>query len=171
MISASLAPAAPGPAGVPGIYSHLRGGPVLEAPWNGFWSYGAAYYVYQERHRQDVLLCLTGREPPADRLRFRNATAASPEAVLGSRARYLVVHEDLPAETAALAAHSWPFLRDFERAHADQARAQARHLLRDLRATWGEPDFTGPGVAAWDLARIRAGHPRADAVAGSPMLP
>ena len=133
----------------------------MEFPWNGFWAYGVPYYVYQAVHGRELVMGLTAAEPKAEQLRFRNLSAPTPEAFLSSRARFLIVHENVPAETEALRAHAWPFIRDFSPKAAVQARSWARQMSQALRSTWGEPDFVDGDRIAWDLDRVRrsAGPP------------
>jgi Dolichyl-phosphate-mannose-protein mannosyltransferase len=152
-------PAQVAAADVPRLYRELPsrgGGAVLEAPWFPWWAYTRAYYLYQETHGQEVLLSLVRPMPGEGRLAFRNMPRAEPEGFLASRARWLVVHTDLPAEEDRVTPHCWPIVDDFKPQHRRQLLRAGREMADGLTALWGEPDVREGGLLAWDLARVRS---------------
>lgn len=155
-------PARISPEAVPRFYRRLsqdtasrQEEPILEHPWFPWWAYTRAYYLYQETHGREVVLSLARPLHGAARLRFRNMVRPRPEELLASRARYLVVHTDLPAEEERVVPHCWPMVEDFKPQHRKQILWAGRSMARRLTQAWGEPDFREPGLLAWDLDRIR----------------
>ena len=147
---------------VPRFYREVQargGGPVLEAPWFPWWAYTRTYYLYQEVHRQDVLLALARPMQGESRLDFRNMPRATPGDFLASRARWLVVHTDLPAEEDRVTPHCWPIVDDFKPQHRLQLQRAGRQKAASLTALWGEPDVREEEMLVWDLDRVRKAHP------------
>jgi hypothetical protein len=147
-------------AAVPAFYRDVlrrqRHAPVLEYPWLTWWAHTRAYYVYQELHGQDVLLAPVVQQlPDAAKLSFRNMPPPDPAAFLASRARYLAVHEDPVAEEEQVIPHCWPLVAELGPGQRWTLRHAARAMERELTATWGEPDYREPGLAVWDLERVR----------------
>jgi len=154
--------AAAAPADVPQFYREVQargGGPILEVPWFPWWAYTRAYYLYQEVHRQDVLLALVRPMQGEDRLAFRNMPRADPDDFLASRARWLVVHTDLPAEEDRVTPHCWPIVDDFKPQHRRQLQNAGRQKAAGLTALWGEPDIREDNILVWDLDKVRKAHP------------
>lgn len=157
-------PARIAPEAVPRFYKQVAAGQpgatVLEHPWFPWWSYTKVYYLYQEAHGQDVVLSSIRPIPGAERVRFRNMVRPHAEDFLASRARYLVVHTDLPAEEARALPHCWPTVDHVLPQHQHEILQSGRRMARRLTDTWGEPDFSEQGILVWDLDRIRSRKPR-----------
>ena len=151
------------PDAVPRFYGQVLAGqpgaPVLEHPWFPWWSYTRAYYLYQQAHGQEVVLSSIRPIPGAAQVQFRHIVRPYPADFLASRARYLVVHTDLPAEEARVAPHCWPTIARVHPEHMEELRQSGRRMARRLTGTWGEPDFSEPGILVWDLERIRSKRP------------
>ena len=151
-------------AAVPGFYREVAaaGGraPVLEFPWFSWWAYSRVFYLYQDVHEQDVLVALARPLPHEGRLRLRNMPRADPPAFLASRARWLVVHTDLPAEEARAIPHCWPIVSDFNPRHLREIERAGREMGEGLTALWGAPDRRQDGLLVWDLDRVRRAGPR-----------
>lgn len=144
---------------VPAVYRTvlpaLDGGAVLEYPWNGVWQVARAFRAYQERHGRDVLVGTIDPGLRDPRLALRNAVPGTPEGFLASRARYLVVHLDYPAEERRVeepAGARWP---DFRPPAAARLRHLGRRTGRLLEKGWGPPDYRDGQVLLWDLERVR----------------
>jgi hypothetical protein len=155
-------PARLAPSAVPPFYREVRargGGPVLEVPWFPWWAYTRVYYLYQEIHGQDVLLTQVRPMQGESRLAFRNMPRATPGDFLESRARWLVVHTDLPAEEDRVTPHCWPIVDDFKPQHRLQLQRAGRQRAASLTALWGEPDVREEEMLVWDLDRVRKTHP------------
>jgi hypothetical protein len=146
-------------ADVPRFYREVAArpdsGPVLEFPWFTWWSYTRTFYLYQEVHRQDVIVGLSRPFPGARRLRFRNMVFPDPEDFLASRARWVVVHTDLPAEEDRVTPHGWQMVGALKPQHRRELLRSGRGMAAWLTASWGEPDVREGGLLAWDLARVR----------------
>ncbi|HVT57807.1 MAG TPA: glycosyltransferase family 39 protein [Thermoanaerobaculia bacterium] len=144
---------------------HEHDAPVLEYPWFPWWAYTQAFYVYQDVHRQDVLVASVRPIARQRQLDFRNMPPeASPEGFLASRARYLAVHLDLVAEQARITPHCWSALAGAPGEPGDviplvrrALQGGGRRMAGALAALWGPPDYEEPGLLVWDLERIRRG--------------
>lgn len=156
-------PGRTGPASVPGFYRQVvagqQGATVLEHPWFPWWAYTRAYYLYQEVHGQEVVLSSIRPLPGAAQVQFRNMVRPYPADFLASRARYLVVHTDLPTEEARVVPHCWPTIASINPEHMEELRQAGQRMARRLTRTWGEPDFSERGILVWDLERIRSRKP------------
>jgi Dolichyl-phosphate-mannose-protein mannosyltransferase len=151
-------PARIGAADVPRFYREVRargGGPVLELPWFPWWAFTRVYYLDQEVHGQEVLLALARPIRGEGRLAFRNMPRATPEDFLASRARWLVVHTDLPAEEDRVTPHCWPIADELQPRQRRQLLRAGQEKADGLTALWGEPDVREGGLLAWDLERVR----------------
>jgi len=142
---------------VPAFYLELatrEPGALLEAPFPNLWNNGTLFPLYQEHHRREVLVS------PAEawlfqpgRTRWRNLVPMEREAILASRARYLVLHPRLLEEEARCqaAAHIPPVL---EREALPVPSLDPALIERALRL-WGEPIYRDEWILAWDLERVR----------------
>jgi uncharacterized membrane protein len=137
--------------------AHTRGAaPVLEYPWIPLWEFTRALNAYQEIHGQDVVVASPRDSLWSDSLNFRNMVSPDPDDLLGSRARYLVVHRNLSAEELSLS--DTPFAESDPELFArvmPEFKGAARALARDLKRLWGPPDFRDETVQVWDLRRVR----------------
>ena len=160
-------PALP-PSAVPAVYHQIAAdtapGAVLEAPMSIVWRWSRTPYLYQLVHRRPVLGVVGDPAFLLDpRLDLQNLLPAEPDALLASRARYLVVHQDLLAEEAAVPASRW--LRARLRRGQEipgpwaELRSEAQTLTRRLRRQWGPPDVADERIRMWDLDRVRAQVP------------
>jgi hypothetical protein len=150
-------------ADVPRFYREVAirpdSGPVLEFPWFTWWAYTRTFYLYQEVHRQDVILGLSRPFAGARSLRFRNMAFPDPEDFLASRARWAVVHTDLPAEEDRVTPHGWQMVGALKPQHRRELLRSGRGMAAWLTASWGRPDVREGGLLAWDLARVRGASP------------
>ncbi len=146
---------------IPDFYRRLAtsaaAGPVLEVPWLPVWRMNRAFYLYQEIHRQDVVVASPRIQLWDPRLSFRNMVPLLPERLLASRVRYLVVHRDLSLEESRVRDRT-PRPRSglvevFHGVLAENAHATGRLLKR----RWGDPDYADESIQVWDLARLRRG--------------
>jgi hypothetical protein len=142
-----------GPRKLPPFYRDLATagdtGEVLECPWVPVWSVNRSFYLYQEAHGRKVVVAPARGLLIDPRLVFRNMVPGTPEGMLASRARWLVVHRNLYAEEQRLG----PVLADTQLRRL--LRFVPRRLIRELTAQWGPPDVTDPRLVVWDLARVR----------------
>lgn len=145
-------PAAP----IPVAYGKLGSGVILEAPWIPVWRVSRAVALYQETHGHEVVAGSPEAFLTDPRLAFRNLVAATPEAFLASRARWLVVHRDLSAEEEAIPDTLWPPRMGVGRRFREIFQSEGRRLPRLLRRAWGAPDFADDRAVVWDLDRVRA---------------
>jgi hypothetical protein len=122
---------------------------VLECPWVPVWSVNRAFYLYQEAHGRKVVVAPARGLLIDPRLVFRNMVPGTPEGMLASRARWLVVHRNLFAEEQRLG----PVVADTQLRRL--LRFVPRRLARELTAQWGPPDVVDPRILVWDLARVR----------------
>jgi hypothetical protein len=154
-----FAPLAPLPADtVPAIYLRLPPGPVVEAPWPSAWGFCRSFSVYQQIHRQRVLVSAPFDIPRVPGLRLRNEVPPEPQALLASPARTVIVHlrlaweEDRVGALVERSAHPW--LQKLRRLY----RKAGEGLAAQLTSEWGPPDFADGSVQAWDLDRVRGGR-------------
>jgi hypothetical protein len=173
---------------VPEVYPRLGPGVILEAPWIPVWRVSRSVALYQDAHGREVVTASPEPLLADPRLAFRNLVPLTPEAFLGSRARWLVVHRDLAAEEEAIPDPLWPRRMGVGRRFREVFQSEGRRLPRLLRRTWGKPDFADDEVVIWDLDRVRDSPgrpgispepgkygrgtaPRSVAAGGSPQLP
>ncbi|HZM00763.1 MAG TPA: glycosyltransferase family 39 protein [Planctomycetota bacterium] len=132
-------------------------GPIVEGPWPTSWKYGRTLLVDERLHGQRVIAAPYDETLADPRLRFRNALA-TPDAMLASEARWVVIHRDLAAEELQLpdaqAARGRYAVRAAQ--EAERQRAWAAQMLRLLPARWGAPVFEDERIAVWDLEAVRA---------------
>lgn|GEM_PF-2445901 len=156
-------------ADVPAVYRRAAGepGPVLEYPWPTIWKLGRVFYAYQAVHGQEVLVATPDPLLADARLALGALVRPSPDDVLASRARYVVVHRDLEAETARLAGARRDWDADAAPALAELRQA-ARAMAGALEARLGPPHHADAFVSAWDLDAARGGARRAAATPPAP---
>jgi hypothetical protein len=144
---------------VPRLYAEVIArepeAPVVEYPWHRWWTYTRAVYVYQRAHGRDVVVAPWRPFPGEERLRFRNTAFPTPEAILDSRGRWLVVHTDLPAEEDRVDGHCWAIRDDLQPHVAARLERRGRRVARQLEARWGPPDHREGTLLVWDLERLR----------------
>ncbi len=161
MVAFALPRAVAPPGAVPRPYLALGGPPgtaVIELPWPPVWDFGRSFYVYQEVHGLRVLVAAPGGALLAGRLRWRNQVEAAPAALLGSGARYVVVHRHLAVEENRLTLPAGPPAPRHMPAAAAAALAAAGNAADSLLASaWGPPAYADADVAVWDLAKLRRG--------------
>jgi hypothetical protein len=143
------------PSALPEVYTRLPAGPILETPFAPQWERSRAYYSYQRLHRHPVAVVTLHGYPHRRPLRFRNALPASPDAILASRARSLIVHLAPAAEERHHVTPAHPtavYPLRLRRQHARDALA----LTTELTALWGPPHHGIGNTVAWELDRVRA---------------
>jgi hypothetical protein len=138
-------------------YRAAGGGALVELPWPPVWDFGRAFYAYQEVHGLPVLVA----PPPGilddPRLRLRNWVEASPEALAGSGARWVIVHLRLGAEEDRLrGSPGRPMPARLRELYAREGQRMAALLS----AGWGPPTCgdASAAVVAWDLSRRASGR-------------
>jgi hypothetical protein len=144
---------------VPRIYRRLADelppGAVIEALWPSGWA-PRTPAIYQQIHGREVLLAVTDVAARVPNARWRNLLAPTPQAILASRARYLVLHRDPLREEAQVRrggmADPGVFPEGYRQVLADLPR-----LVRSLRRALGRPLLDDEAVVVWDLyeARLR----------------
>jgi hypothetical protein len=139
---------------IPAFYRNAEGeGALLEFPWHPMWQRGRLFYVYQEVHGRSVVVSPIMWSLQDERLRFRNMCRADPQAFLESRARYVVVHLDLPKESKRLAGGlHMPFAPRETLALQEEAARMANRLRKE----WGAPLFEDEAILVWDMNEVRA---------------
>ena len=147
------------PQQIPRFYRRLArspgAGPVIEYPWVPVWRASRSFYVYQEVHRQEVIVAPVRPVLTDPRLAFRNMVAGTPEGFLASRARWVVIHYDLEAEEERLPEPvSLPQPQAVSLFHRLFASAGPMTRTR-LRRLWGKPDYADRRIFVWDLERVR----------------
>jgi hypothetical protein len=144
----------------PAVYDWLRDeappGPVVEYPWFSFWSYNRTFALYQLIHRREVVVAAIESDFWHERLGFRNMVGPHPERLLGSRARYVLVHRDMAAEEDRVVIPE-PSTRHTRLPRRARRVLDARKgLIGLLNRGWGSPVYSDPQVAVWDLDAIRS---------------
>jgi hypothetical protein len=135
---------------------------LIEFPWDAT-SASRAVLSLQQHHRQAVIAAPPGLEvlgSPEFRLRW--LIAPTPESFLASRARYVVVHRNLPGEERLLSSNACIDGPDSTlgwapgRGRNAKLRLAARAMEQELRTRWGAPAFADDLILAWDLDRLRS---------------
>jgi hypothetical protein len=140
---------------VPAVYRHLPSGPVLEAPWPTVWDFCRSFYVYQEIHRQRVLVSAPRDLPRDPRISLRNEAPPEPAAFLASPARTLIVHLRLPWEEDRIIEPPERPARPMRPGLRQALRHDGEELAARLTREWGPPDSADATVQVWDLERVR----------------
>lgn len=135
------------------------GGGVLEVPFEPNWEYALGAFAAQALHGRELWVA-THRDGlfvrPSRWMRFLPLERS---ALIGSPARWLVVHRDYFEESwshiVAVDDPDWLAAphRYLVRKYGDRARA----LAAELHAAWGPPVYADPRVEVWDLDAVRAG--------------
>jgi hypothetical protein len=144
------------PGGPPAVYRWLSTrapGPVVELPWHS-WRYDRALPLYQLAHRRRVVVTALGAPFSDPRIAFRNMVPTDAGALLGSDARWLVVHRALVAEESRIG----PIPDDGGVRRA--LREYALGVTQRLRDDWGAADYRDDETWCWDLERMRRGGAR-----------
>lgn len=158
----SIEPPVPPDSAFHEIYQRLAASPeegaVLEFPWFWYWNTNLVFPLAQRIHRRDVVVALD--LPPArdPHTRFRNVVGVTPEALLGSRARFLLVHKDLAADETIVPSFDWVSDMGRQLPGTIGPHLEALAVLLDHQVTqaWGPPFYEDPWIAAWDLEAVRA---------------
>ncbi|HXU45717.1 MAG TPA: hypothetical protein VN783_09330, partial [Thermoanaerobaculia bacterium] len=82
----------------------------------------------------------------------------NPDRILASRARFLIVHLDLPREEDRIEPPEGRPQRSLPRVLQVELRRRAHRLTERLEELWGPPDGSSGGLLLWDLDRVRGGH-------------
>lgn len=141
---------------IPALYGQLPPGPVLEFPWPTTWEMARSFYAYQTLHGHRVLVSAPYDLPRHPQIRFRNEVPPTPEAILGSPARLLIVHLSIVREEWAAQAPGRPE-KPGKLRHRRLYRRAGLALANQLTKAWGLPDFADDRVRAWDLEKVRRG--------------
>ncbi|HVT59494.1 MAG TPA: glycosyltransferase family 39 protein [Thermoanaerobaculia bacterium] len=149
-------------ADIPPFYRQLAGArdaALLEYPWSAWMSW-QSLLVYQQVHRQEIVVATPAEVIFDDpRLALRNMVPADPERFLASRARFVVVHLDPPAEESRVRQPPCGGRppRSIRRPRLRQALQQwGRDMAAELARRWGNPSYRDGSIAVWDLDRARA---------------
>jgi hypothetical protein len=122
-------------------------GSVIELPWDRVFMFDRILALYQKLHGRQVVVAAFD---PNARLAFRNMT--SPEELLASRGRWLIVHPAIVREEAQIGGGPWAPTGELRRRFRGRALAAAK----SFRALWGPPDYADNWAIAWDLDRLRS---------------
>jgi hypothetical protein len=133
------------------VYHWLaRAGPgaVIELPWDPVFMTDRILGMYQILHGRQVIV---GTYRADARLRFRNMIPVLPEEVLGTRARWVIVHPLIAREEARIGGGPWDATPELRRVfrHAGVSTAAT------YRTLWGPPDYADFWARVWDLDRLR----------------
>jgi hypothetical protein len=158
----SFEPPVPADSAFHEIYQRLAASPeegaVLEFPWFWYWNTNLTFPLAQRIHRRDVVVALDLPPTRDPNTRFRNTVGVTPEALLGSRARFLLVHKDLAADEAVVPSFDWvsDAGRQLPGTIGPHLKALSLVLDHQARQAWGPPFYEDPWIAAWDLEAVRA---------------
>jgi hypothetical protein len=139
------------PEGPVAVYHWLaQAGPgaVIELPWDPVFMTDRTLGMYQTLHGRQVIV---GGYRPDARLRFRNMIPVLPEQVLGTRARWLIVHPLIAREEARIGGGPWEPTPELRRVY----RRAAVSTAATYRTLWGPPDYEDFWTRVWDLDRAR----------------
>ena len=137
---------------VPSFYLDPGGdGDILEYPWPTMWGKGRLFYVYQEIHGREVVVSTYQWSLKDERLKFRNMCLAQPKEFLASRARYVVIHLDLAAESKSLIKEVL-----FTEKEKETFQDYAQKMASRLEELWGSPFYQDDKISVWDLEKKRA---------------
>ncbi len=123
-----------------------------------------AFDAYQAVHGRALRLGSLNELHGDARVDLRTLLSPTPERLLASDARYVVLHLDLRAEEANVRTREYLHakrLAELESLWQVLERA-GRVLGAELESSWGAPDHEEPGLRVWDLEAVRA---RRDAAA------
>lgn len=137
-----------GPVAVYHWLAQAAPGAVIELPWDPVFMTDRTLGMYQTLHRRQVIV---GGYRPDARLRFRNMIPVLPEQVLGTRARWLIVHPLIAREEARIGGGPWEPTPELRRVY----RRAAVSTAATYRTLWGPPDYEDFWTRVWDLDRAR----------------
>jgi hypothetical protein len=147
-----------------GFYARLRepalAGPVIEASWQDI-AFQQIAPSHQRAHGNRVIVASPLDAWWADpRLDLRSAVGLSPQELLASEGRHVVVHLQPVAEEwevrgrdpryRKILAAATNFTKNYE--HAQRA------LAAELERSFGAPDHADEWIRVWDLERLRRGR-------------
>lgn len=139
----------------------IPGGPLVEYPWTTVWHQSQALYLYQRVHGQSVMVGAMDDLLYDPRLRFRNMPAMNADAILASRARYLVIHRDWVREELLIKSDRW-----IKRELANALKRRGREMAARMGRSWGPPIYGDQRIVVWDLDKVRSSPVRRKATAG-----
>jgi len=151
-------PPAFAPEGIPAPYRRIaeEGGTVLELTGLPTWVHEIYLAVYQDRHRQRVLLAPAEHELFVPRVALANYVEPVPHALLAAPARWLVVHRHPIRELDRLRYAEYPWdTPPVQLVIRQMGRRHGRRAARYFERTWGPPDAGDELIWAWDLDRVR----------------
>lgn len=128
---------------------------LIEYPWENLASH--AFEAYQHTHGLDVIVSGVLDRSDDERIALRNRAEPTPESFLASRARYLVIHQNLRAEASRLVS-SDPHQRYWLQARKplwEPIRRAATVMSKQLERTWGAPSYQDDMIRVWDLDLVR----------------
>lgn len=146
------------PADVPRFYREIASkgeAPVIEYPWQNMAFH--AFDAYQRIHGRPVRVSSVIDRRDETRLALRNRVEPSPDSILGSPARYIVVHLDLHSETRRIESsdpHLSKWLGARKQLWAPLRRA-GNAMALELRLAWGPPSYDDGVIEVWDLDAVR----------------
>lgn len=143
---------------IPDFYEKLKempSGALIEYPWTWIWLRSSVFPAYQNIHRREVIVSGVNFLTADERVRFRNHIPMSPESFLSSRARFLIVHQDLIEEEERLYS-GIKYLKDFDiKRVGDQMRRSGEVMSVRLQKLWGPPMYRDRFIRVWDLEEAR----------------
>lgn len=153
------APVSVTPSQAPAFYRELMrdvgSGAVLEVPWLNVATH--AFEAYQQLHDRPVKVGSVNRLHREGRVALHNTVGATPALLLGSGARYLVLHDALRWEELLVGALDADRARYLETSGVWEILDAAAHTLgRRLEAEWGPPEHSEDSIRVWDLEAVRA---------------
>ena len=99
-------------------------------------------------HRRQVMAATDLTDP---RFQFANIVSCAPDALLATRARWLIVHRSIVIEAALVGGMPWSASRPLHRLFRGAALADTAVYA----AQWGPPDYQDGWASVWDLERLR----------------
>ncbi|MEN8181254.1 MAG: hypothetical protein ABFS46_01830 [Myxococcota bacterium] len=143
---------------VPAFYRELPPGEeaILEAPWTNVGTH--SFSAYQRVHRRPLRMVTLNRLHQDPRVRFRNILFPDSDSLLGSDARWIVVHVDVRQEELRIVT---PELRHLERLESlpelwEILRGAGLRLAARLQTEWGPAVHSDEEIRVWDLHAVRS---------------
>jgi len=132
------------------------GRPIVEYLGSPTWNDLTLLAALQDVHRRPVLYSPEGQpELFSGGLALRHLVEPTPAGILGSPARWLVVHRDFALENQRLRVGRHRYQAWLPAGEGELARARSERFRVRLLKRWGPADYRDGDLEAWDLDRLR----------------